>query len=177
MIGVVALAVGLAADATAAAAGMGATGSGKGRLLLAAALFGLFQGGMLALGALGGATASVWISAVDQWIAFVLLVGIGGRAAWKAWSSEEEEAPAEGLGPLLVVSVATSLDALAAGVAVPALGFPVAPTALVVGVVTAAFSGLGAALGQALGAAFGHRVQVVGGLVLCAIGVQALIWG
>lgn len=177
MIGVVALALGLAADATAAAAGMGATGAGRGRLLLAASLFGLFQGGMLLLGALGGATAAAWVSAVDHWIAFVLLVGIGARAAWKAWAGEDEAAPAEGFAPLAVVAVATSVDALAAGVAVPALGFPLAPTALVVGGVTFVASGVGARIGQALGAAFGRRVQVAGGVVLCVIGVQALVLG
>jgi putative Mn2+ efflux pump MntP len=177
VITVLALSVGLAADATAAAAGMGAAGGERGRLLQAATLFGLFQGGMLGLGAAGGAVASAWVEAIDHWIAFVLLVGIGGRAAWKAWAGGEEEESADGLPALILLAVATSLDAFAAGVAVPALGFPVLSTAAVVGAVTFVASGLGAALGQALGEAFGRRVQIAGGLLLCVIGIQAPIFG
>lgn len=175
MIRVLVLALALAADATAVAAGMGAAGRRASHVLQAALLFGLFQGGMAGLGAGGGTALVAWIGAFDHWIAFLLLLGIGGRTAWKAWQGEEEEQQAEGWVALLLLAVATSIDALAAGLTLPAMAFPVVPAALIIGVVTFATSAAGGAAGQRLGEAFGRNVQILGGLTLCAIGVHTLI--
>ncbi|MCA9494541.1 MAG: manganese efflux pump [Myxococcales bacterium] len=176
MIRVLVLALALAADATAVAAGMGAAGRGASHVLQAAVLFGVFQGGMAGLGAGGGTALVAWIGAFDHWIAFLLLLGIGGRTAWKAWQGEDEEdEQAEGWMGLLLLAVATSIDALAAGITLPAMAFPVVPAAGVIGVVTFVTSALGGAAGRRLGETFGRNVQILGGLTLCAIGVHTLV--
>lgn len=176
MIPVLLLALALATDATAVAAAMGAAGRRASHVLQAALLFGLFQGGMAALGAVGGSAMVRWVGAFDHWIAFVLLLGIGGKTAWSAWKGDDDDDEVgEGLAGMLLLAVATSLDALAAGLTLPAMAFPVIPAVVVIGVVTFVASGAGGLAGRNLGEAFGRNVQIGGGLVLCAIGTHILI--
>lgn len=180
------LAFALAADATAVATTMGVAGSGPARLFAAAVSFGVFQGGMAGLGAIGGAALGAWLSAIDHWLALVLLVGIGGKTAWSAWKGEGgEDGPGEGLGVLLALSLATSIDAFAAGVTLPAMAFPLLPAAAIIAAVTFGCSLAGAWLGRAVRSsasggraradATGKWMQIAGGLVLCGIGVQTFV--
>ncbi len=171
------LAVGLAMDATAAAAGMGARARSLRPVLLAALLFGLFQSGMSGLGWLGGVAVARVAAAWDHWIAFLLLGGIGINMLREAWSGEDTEAgeKAESLGAVLLLAVATSVDALAAGLTLPMLGLGAPLTLGLIGVVTALLSGIGGLVGRALGDRFGSRLELLGGVVLIGLGFKILI--
>jgi putative Mn2+ efflux pump MntP len=167
------LAMGLAADAAAVAAAIGACG-GR-RVVRASFVFGAFQGGMALLGAVGGALAGAWFGDWDHVLALLLLTGLGLRAAWNGWrEAPAGEAPPlfETWGPLLVAGIATSIDALAAGVTLPAFGIGLGWAAGVVGGVTTAACLLAGAAGRRLGEAFGRPVQIAGGFVLVGIGLQ-----
>src|SRR5690606_15299371 len=174
--------VGLAMDATAAAAARGvAAGRVRWREVAAVALaFGGFQAAMPLLGWLAGDALGAGAAAWDHWIAFALLGGLGGKMLLDARRGGEAEepgasgAPALSLHVLLLLAVATSIDALAAGVTLPALGVPIAPALLSIGVTTAALSGAGVLLGSRLGGA-GSRLPALGGLVLVGLGVKILV--
>lgn len=177
MIELLLLSVALAMDATAVAAGIGARARDRGPVLRAALLFGAFQAGMSGIGWVGGLGVARVAEAWDHWIAFALLLAVGGRTVHGALSGEDVEAGerAGGSGTLLVLAVATSLDALAAGLTLPMLGVA-APIALgLIGGVTTGLSGLGGAVGRALGDRFGSRLELVGGLVIMGIGVRILL--
>lgn len=168
---VLSLALGLAVDAAAVSAAIGACRGPH--LARAAAVFGIFQGGMALLGAGVGGLAGAAFGDWDHVLALVLLVALGARAAWNGWWAEEEDAPVFATWwELLVAGVATSVDALAAGLALPALGPPAWVSAGVVGGVTwGACLGAGA-VGRALGQRLGRPVQVAGGAILALLGVQ-----
>lgn len=176
------LAIGLAMDATAVAGarGMAAREIGPRHALLVAAFFGGFQALMPLLGWLVGATIGAWVEAWDHWIVFALLAGIGAKMLWEARSGGEEEAPASGedlFAPrvMLVLAIATSVDAFAAGITLPMIGAPLAVSLATIGLTTAALSALGLYAGRRFGAALGKRLDVLGGLVLIALGVRTLV--
>ena len=140
--------------------------------------FGLFQAGMPVLGWLAGRTVVQWVVAWDHWLAFGLLSLVGGKAIYDGLHDDpaEEEKPSDptrGLS-LIVLSVATSIDAFAVGLSLAWLGTAIWSTVAIIGVVTAALTTLGMYLGRALGARFGRRMSIVGGLVLVAIGLKIL---
>lgn len=172
---VLVLSVGLAADAAAAAAGIGATERSWVPLLTAAGLFGLFQAGMSGVGWWGGLGVAAWASAWDHWIAFFLLAGLGGRTIREGWRAEESEPVARGLGALLVLAFATSVDALAAGITLPAMGVTAATAVGTIGVTTAVLSLAAGILGRSLGSRFGSRFEVLGGLALVGLGFKILL--
>lgn len=175
----IALAFGLAMDATAVSAARGLAGQPRDRVVLPL-LFGGFQSGMAALGWLLGSWAGRYIATWDHWVAFGLLVAIGGKMLIDAWRSRG--ADAEPPGPASValylgLAVATSIDAAAAGLTLPLL--TVAPwlALLLIGAITAACSVLGYVFGRFLGGRFGARLAVLGGVVLIGIGVRVLLQG
>jgi putative Mn2+ efflux pump MntP len=178
------LALALAADATAVAAVRGLL-AGQVRVrdaLLVGGLFGGFQGAMAALGWLAGAGLGRWVGEYDHWIAFTLLAALGGKVLWEACRGDDaEDAGAEererpfALGGLLVMAVATSIDALAAGVTLPLLPTaPVVSLALIAGVTFVA-SVVAVELGRRLGHRFRAGVELVGGLALIGLGVKVLV--
>ena len=173
MLATILLALALAMDAFAVALTQGArfrpTLAGGAAI---AATFGLFQGVMPLIGWGIGAVAFAYVAAVDHWIAFGLLVFLGARML--AGHGGEEEGAALTGRALLVAGVATSVDALAAGIALPALDVAPLVAGLVIGLVTLALSGLGVALGRRAGDAFGVWAERLGGLVLIALGARIL---
>ena len=139
--------------------------------------FGLFQSLMPIAGWLVGMTFQKWISAYDHWIAFVLLAVIGGRMIMEAFDEEKDRAasdPTRGL-TMVMLSVATSIDALAVGLSLAMLGVSVWLPAAVIGVVAGVLTVVGMLLGRRLGDNWGKRVEVCGGLVLCIIGLKILL--
>jgi len=173
------IAVALAMDAFAVALGAGMTLSPlSGRHLFRLGFhFGLFQALMPIVGWLAGLTIQSRIAAWDHWIAFGLLGFVGGKMIWEAFREEGEEAstdPTRGL-TLVILSIATSIDALAVGLSLAMLGVSIWVPALVIGVVAAAFTVAGMLLGRRLGVLWGRRVEIFGGLVLCGIGIKILI--
>ncbi|MFA6149468.1 MAG: manganese efflux pump MntP family protein [bacterium] len=177
-----AIAVGLAMDAFAVAIATGiALGTVSGRQTFRLAFhFGLFQFLMPVIGYLAGMTMERYIMGYDHWLAFALLVYIGGKMVYEGgWGGGEEgdggKDPTRGIS-LVVLSVATSIDALAVGISLGVLrnGGIVYP-GIVIGIVAAAFTAAGLHLGRRLGTVFGKRMEVVGGFVLVAIGVRILL--
>lgn len=139
--------------------------------------FGLFQALMPIVGWLAGLTVQRWIVAFDHWIAFGLLAYVGGKMLWEALHKEEAETtasdPTRGWS-LVVLSVATSIDALAVGLTLALLNISVWYPALVIGLVAGVMTLAGMLLGRRLGRAWGPRVEILGGLILLGIGFKIL---
>lgn len=141
--------------------------------------FGLFQFFMPLIGWAAGKAVYNYIAAVDHWIAFSLLAFVGGRMVWGSLrdnGSEERPAsdPTSGL-QLVVLSIATSIDALAVGLTLAMIGSTIVLPALFIGIVAAAFTTLGMALGRQIGRVWGKRVEILGGLILMAIGIKIVV--
>lgn len=179
------LALGLAMDATAVSA---ARGLAAPRLLprhvaLVALLFGGFQALMPLIGWVVGSRVGPHVQAWDHWIAFVLLAGIGGKMLWEARGADDAapgDQPAAaadpfGLRVLLVLAVATSIDALAAGFTLPMLSAPFLLSLATIGVTTALLSACGLFAGRRFGALLGKRLDLAGGLVLVGLGAKILV--
>ena len=177
----VAIAVGLAMDAFAVSLGVGlklCQVSWRQTFRLGFH-FGLFQALMPVVGWLAGLTVASYVDAVAHWIAFALLAVIGGRMIWESFRSDEERAlrvgdPTKGIS-LVVLSVATSIDALAVGVSLAMLQVSIWWPAAVIGVVAGAFTVVGLHLGCRLGAAVGRRMETIGGVILILIGVRIVV--
>jgi putative Mn2+ efflux pump MntP len=173
------LALALAMDAFAVALGTGAVLSRlTGRHLFRLGFhFGLFQALMPVIGWLAGLTIMQWVEAWDHWIAFSLLAIIGGRMIYEAFSNEEktdDRDPTKGLS-LVLLSIATSIDALAVGFSLSVIGVSIWMPALVLGLVAGVPTIAGMLLGGRIGARWGSRVEIFGGVVLIAIGFKILI--
>jgi len=139
--------------------------------------FGLFQFLMPVIGWAAGASLAGKLARLDHWIAFGLLALLGGRMIWSSLSSVEEPHradPTRGLS-LVLLSVATSIDALAVGVSLGLLRITIWTPAAVIGLLTAGISFAGARLGRRVGRALGHWAERVGGLVLIGLGLRILI--
>ncbi len=173
------LAVGLGIDAFSVAIGIGAANHKKSlapvlRLSLA---FGLFQFFMPLAGWLAGSTVVEMIQKFDHWIAFGLLVLIGAKMIREAFEKESDgEKPDQTRGwPLLLLSIATSIDALAVGFSFSLLKTPILFPAIIIGIVCFGMTAVGMIFGKQLARIFGRKVEIVGGLVLIGIGVKILM--
>jgi len=173
------IAISMSMDAFAVCLGAGTTGQAEGwrptfRLSFH---FGLFQFLMPVLGWLAGTTIEHYIADYDHWIAFSLLAFVGVRMIWSGFHPEKETQkndPSRGWS-LVVLSIATSIDALAIGLSLGVIGVTIWYPAVVIGIVTGLLSWLGLRLGNKLSEKFGERIEIVGGIVLVAIGVRILV--
>lgn len=139
--------------------------------------FGLFQGMMPVIGYSGGRYFASLIQDYDHWIAFGLLVFIGGRMIYEAFTSDDEKKlkdPSRGRS-LVVLSVATSIDALAVGITIGVLGDPIIMPSIIIAVVCSLFSIGGIYMGHKIGRFFGEKAGILGGLMLIGIGVKILV--
>ena len=138
--------------------------------------FGLFQFLMPVIGWLAGSTVEPFIRDIDHWVAFVLLAFVGGRMIYGAQNAERKIAADPSRGwTLVLLSIAVSIDALAVGLSLGVLGISVGYPALFIGISTAALSLVGLRLGETAGRRLGKPVEIVGGLVLIAIGVRIVV--
>ena len=138
--------------------------------------FGLFQFLMPIIGWLAGRTIAGHISNYDHWIVFGMLTFIGGKMIWEAWKhdeADEREDPTRGW-KLVMLSIATSLDALAVGLSLAFLRVPIWGPSIVIGLVAGMLTMLGIRFGSQIGARFGRWAEVVGGLVLIGIAIRVL---
>ena len=139
--------------------------------------FGGFQALMPVLGWSAGLALRALIMEFDHWVAFVLLALIGAKMVHESMKAD----PDQGAGnhfdtlPLLALAVATSIDALAAGVSFAFLRVHIAQAVLVIGGITFSLSFLGVFVGKKFGHFLEHKVKLLGGIVLIAIGVKILI--
>lgn len=143
----------------------------------AALTFGIVQAAMLVAGWLVGRTVVALISAYDHWLGFGLLVFVGGRMLWESHRIREE-----GSGPditrgwlLFTLAAATSLDALAVGLSFAFLQVNIMLAGSTVGVVTVMVVSAGFLIGRKAGGLIGKRAELVGGIILIAIGFKILL--
>lgn len=181
MIEIVLIAVSLALDAFAVSvsSGISVPGFGWKQALKMGLYFGVFQAAMPLIGWFLGSSLSSYIVAVDHWIAFALLALIGGRMVWGTLrgGEEAEEAPADlSAGRLVMLAVATSIDALAVGVSMAFMSnVNIGVAAAVIGLVAFVLSVVGGLAGRKLGGFFQQKAELVGGLVLIGIGLKILL--
>lgn len=174
------IAMGLAMDAFAVALSGGfAAGRATPRKTLRLAFhFGLFQFLMPILGWVAGLTVQGLIQAYDHWVAFALLAGIGGKMVYESFRQEKVEGRKPDItrgASLVLLSLATSIDALAVGLSLSLLRVRILYPSAVIGVVCFALTAFGFAFGSRLGKLLGKRVELLGGLVLVGIGVKILV--
>jgi putative Mn2+ efflux pump MntP len=174
MIASLLLAVALAMDAFAVALTQGARfrPSRAGGLAIAAT-FGAFQAVMPLAGWGIGAVALVYVETVDHWIAFALLAFLGVRML-SGHVGDEDAARALTGRALVLAGLATSIDALAAGITLPALGVTPWIAAALIGFVTFAMSGAGVMLGRVAGDRWGEWAERAGGVILIGLGCRIL---
>jgi len=176
---VILLAVALGVDAFSVAIGVGAADDRKSwkPVLRLACAFGLFQFAMPLAGWLAGLTIVDIIAVYDHWVAFILLAYVGGKMIWEGLRRERDEKKADQTRgfPLLLLSVATSIDALAVGFSFSILKAPILLPAVIIGMVCFLMTAVGMIFGKVLAKLFGRKVEVFGGVVLIAIGVKIVI--
>jgi len=140
--------------------------------------FGLFQALMPALGWSVGSAIHGFAAPVDHWLALAILVVVGGKmiraGLRKDGSRTARGDPTKGWD-LVLLSLATSIDALAVGVSLAMMGADIGMAVLVFGAVAAGFTAGGMFLGRRLGALWGRRVEIAGGAILVLIGVRIVI--
>ncbi len=173
------IAVGLAMDAFAVSLGVGAGQNARSPrpIFRIAFHFGLFQGLMTFIGWLAGSTIVSLIASIDHWIAMALLAFVGVRMIRSGLNPEQDcrsGDPTRG-GTLMVLCVATSLDAMAVGLGLAMLQVDILSASLTIGVVTLGLSLFGLLVGQKLGEHFGKRMEIVGGVILNGIGLRILL--
>lgn len=174
--------VGLSMDAFAVSIckGLGMKRLRMDQALLIALFFGGFQALMPLLGWFLGSGFQSFIEPVDHWIAFALLAFIGAKMLWEAFhDDEEEDAAAENarldLKELVMLAIATSIDALAVGISFAFLQVDIVPAVALIGIITFALSLVGVAVGHVFGSRFEKPATIIGGIVLIAIGLKILL--
>ena len=185
---VTAAALSMDAMAVSIASGLSAKKVRLSDALIMALAFGVFQALMPAIGfyvipllsKLFGESVETFVQSVDHWVAFILLAFIGGKMIFEAIKNEEEETGADPfrIGNVLVLAVATSIDALATGIVFSSFGFSAARlvfSVLLIGAVTFALSLFGVLAGKKLGARFKRWAVLAGGIALVGIGLKILL--
>ena len=139
--------------------------------------FGLFQALMPLIGYFLGSQFQEQITAVDHWIAFILLGLIGGNMIREAFSKEEDACPDASLGikAMFLLAVATSIDALAVGITFAFLQVNIIAAVSFIGVITFALSCIGVKVGNVFGDKYEKKAEFVGGVILVLLGLKILL--
>jgi len=179
IISIVLIAFGLAMDAFAVSITSGITIRQLkiNNALKIALFFGSFQAIMPIIGWLAGLSLRNFISEIDHWIAFGLLSFIGCKMIYESitiQSSEKEINPLN-VYVLLVLSIATSIDALAVGLSFAILKISIMTPVVIIGTITFALSFLGVFIGDRIGHFFENKIEIAGGLLLIGIGIKILV--
>ncbi len=173
------IAVGLSMDAFAVAVckGLSVRQVKVKHFLLTGAWFGGFQGLMPFIGYLLGTTFKDYIVSFDHWVAFVLLALIGGNMLKEGLSKEEEKAnDSFSVGTMVVLALATSIDALAIGVSFALLpDVNILAAVLFIGVITFVLSAVGVKVGNIFGAKYKSKAEIAGGTILILMGLKILL--
>ncbi len=143
--------------------------------------FGLFQFIMPVLGFFGSRTFSVYIEAVDHWVAFGVLVIIGGKMLYETFQKDDACSPCTGssqslfpLKKMTLLAIATSIDAMAVGISFAVTDTNIWLAALIIGLIAFVISYSGIYIGKKLGCVFQKGAEQLGGVILIAIGVKIL---
>jgi putative Mn2+ efflux pump MntP len=179
IISIIFIAVGLAMDAFAVSITSGLTIKSLkiNNALKIATFFGLFQAIMPILGWLAGLSFREIISDVDHWIAFGLLFLIGCKMIYESSKMEVNNKKINPLDVyiLLMLSIATSIDALAIGLTLSFLNVPIILPSIIIGTITFSLSVIGVYFGNKFGHYFERKIEMVGGFILIGIGIKILI--
>jgi len=179
LLSVIFIALGLSADCFAIGLSASIANRNLSRLqiLKVALAFGIFQAVMPIIGWFAGKTMVNIISAYDHWAAFGLLALVGGHMVWESFHREKHEKPPDITKGwrLLILSIATSIDALAVGLAFAFAETNIWLAAPVIGVTCFIISIAGFAIGKKAGELLGKRAEIVGGLILIGIGIKILL--
>lgn len=174
--------IGLSMDAFAVAIckGLAMRKVNKKQALVIGLFFGGFQALMPFIGWALGIQFQSYITNIDHWIAFVLLVFIGGKMIVEAVKPEEEEAvevmdPPLDIKEMFLLAIATSIDALAVGVTFAFLDYPIVEAIPIIGVTTFVISTGGVYVGNFFGSRYKNKAELAGGLILVLLGVKILL--
>ena len=175
--------IGLAMDAFAVSIckGLGMSRLNKKQAVVIGLYFGGFQALMPFIGWLLGSQFQRYITSIDHWIAFILLGLIGGKMiveAVKGWNEEDvvevEDKPIDHKN-MLVLAVATSIDALAVGITFAFLGTPIVEAITIIGITTMVISIAGVVVGNFFGSRYKSKAEFIGGLILVLLGLKILL--
>lgn len=174
------IAVGLSMDAFAVSVckGLATRKISVKHLFIVGAWFGGFQALMPTIGYLLGSTFQRYITAFDHWIAFVLLCFIGGNMIHESFGKEDEDSSDSSftVKTMLVLAIATSIDALAVGITFALLpNVNIVAAVLFIGAVTFILSGIGLKVGSIFGLKYKAKAEFAGGLILILIGIKILL--
>ncbi len=146
------------------------------RVIKMALVFGATQAAMPALGWLAGRLVAEYIQVVDHWIAFVLLCGIGSRIIYNTFKEGKSDINCPNtIGMLVLMAIATSIDALAVGITFAFLNVHIITAVIIIGMITFIVAAAGLLLGRYLGFVFSRRANVIGGLLLISLGFKIMI--
>lgn len=174
------IAIGLSADcfAVAISGNLAKRSISLPQLLRVSLSFGLFQAFMPVLGWLGGRTIVDLVASYDHWVAFILLLAVGGRMLWKSFKTRQSNNKNPDITRgllLLTLSVATSIDALAVGLSFAFLTVNIVMASSTIGVTAFVVTASGFLAGIRAGKLIGRRAEAIGGTILVAIGLRILI--
>lgn len=173
------LAVGLSMDAFAVSVckGLLLGRINAGHMCRAGIWFGGFQALMPLLGYFLGSFFNELITKYDHWIAFALLLFIGGKMIKEALGDEDEVDASMDARSMLILAIATSIDALAVGVTFAFLQVSIVPAVAFIGVITFVCSAIGVKIGSIFGYRYKSKAELFGGVILMAIGFKILLEG
>lgn len=173
------LAVGLSMDAFAVAIckGLSLGKIQKKHMAIAGAWFGGFQALMPLIGYFAGRFFAEKLTQYDHWVAFILLLFIGGSMIKESLGEEEESNDAMDIKTMFLLAVATSIDALAVGVTFAFLKVAILPAVVFIGVVTFVCSAVGIKIGSIFGTKYKSKAELCGGIILILIGLKILLEG
>ena len=143
--------------------------------LIVAAYFGGFQALMPLLGYLLGVRFEAMVANVDHWIVFVLLGLIGANMVRESRAGEEKLDDSFTVSTMLILAVATSIDALAIGVTFAFLGVNIVEAIILIGITTGIISGVGLKIGNVFGSRYKSKAEMAGGIVLILMGIKILV--
>ena len=173
------LAVGLSMDAFAVSVCKGLSlGKIKPKhMCIAGGWFGGFQALMPLIGYFLGSFFAEMIEKYDHWVAFVLLAIIGGNMIKESFGKDEKVDSSMDVKSMLLLAIATSIDALAVGVTFAFLQVQIVPAVSFIGVITFIFSAVGVKIGSLFGTKYKSKAELFGGIVLVLIGIKILLEG
>lgn len=172
------LALSMSIDAFAVSVGRGAAiGSPPLRDALRTGLiFGIVEATTSILGWIAGVAASRFVQAVDHWIAFALLAGVGIHMLYAAiWGSTDHPPKGRSLAALMATAVGTSIDAMAVGISLAFLQVNIVIVAIAIGLATFVMSSGGMLVGRLIGNRLGRLAELIAGLALCGLGTMILL--
>ena len=146
------------------------------KAILIGLYFGIFQAVMPVIGYFLGTTVERFITNVDHWVAFILLVGIGINMVKEAFDKESENRNDNvDVKTMLVLSIATSIDALAIGITFACLKIHIVMPVITIGLITFIISVIGVKIGNRFGDKYEKKAEIMGGVILILLGIKILL--